>query len=102
MDHFYNPWIQDVDHSSFLPPTLHHQFTDSSGNGGRSGSGSGGGGELKDGKATSASKNHSEAEKRRRDRINAHLTTLRKLVSNSDKVSNGVEFSIKPVINGNI
>ncbi|KAJ9545901.1 hypothetical protein OSB04_025608 [Centaurea solstitialis] len=96
--HFYNPCIQDFDQfsnwdhssSSFLPPNLDHQFTYSDhrgGNGGSSGGGSsGGGGGLEDGKATSASKNHSEAEKRRRDRINAHLNTLRKLVSNSDKM----------------
>ncbi|PWA89490.1 hypothetical protein CTI12_AA110420 [Artemisia annua] len=38
------------------------------------------------GAGSSASKNHSEAEKRRRDRINAHLATLRRLVSNSDKM----------------
>ncbi|KAL8199796.1 hypothetical protein R6Q57_013364 [Mikania cordata] len=42
--------------------------------------------EQRNGKVGSASKNHSEAEKRRRDRINAHLATLRKLVSNSDKM----------------
>ncbi|MFS7949823.1 putative transcription factor bHLH family [Helianthus anomalus] len=44
------------------------------------------GGDQVDGKVGSASKNHSEAEKRRRDRINAHLATLRKLVCNSDKM----------------
>ncbi|KAI3691874.1 hypothetical protein L6452_31676 [Arctium lappa] len=38
-------------------------------------SGGGASHQLEDGKARSASKNHSEAEKRRRDRINAHLTT---------------------------
>ncbi|XLR04777.1 hypothetical protein HN51_059650 [Arachis hypogaea] len=36
-------------------------------------------------KATSASKSHSQAEKRRSDRINAQLTSLRKLIPKSDK-----------------
>lgn len=36
---------------------------------------------------SSASKSHSLAEKRRRDRINAQLTSLRKLIPKSDKVS---------------
>ncbi|KAI3751273.1 hypothetical protein L2E82_22321 [Cichorium intybus] len=49
------------------------------------GNGGQGGGEWEDGKGSS-SKNHSETEKRRRDRINAHLATLRKFVSNSDKM----------------
>lgn len=35
----------------------------------------------------SASKSHSQAEKRRRDRINAQLATLRKLIPKSDKVN---------------
>ncbi|XP_015961678.1 transcription factor bHLH51-like, partial [Arachis duranensis] len=34
----------------------------------------------------SASKSHSQAEKRRRDRINAQLATLRKLIPKSDKM----------------
>ena len=38
-------------------------------------------------KATAASKSHSQAEKRRRDRINSQLSTLRKLIPKSDKVS---------------
>lgn len=38
-------------------------------------------------KAASASKSHSLAEKRRRDRINAQLSILRKLIPKSDKVS---------------
>lgn len=37
-------------------------------------------------RAASASKSHSQAEKRRRDRINAQLATLRKLIPMSDKV----------------
>lgn len=37
--------------------------------------------------ASSASKSHSLAEKRRRDRINAQLASLRKLIPKSDKVS---------------
>ncbi|KAI3757842.1 hypothetical protein L6452_05385 [Arctium lappa] len=95
MDNFYSPCIQDApfvdqfgnwDHSSFLPPTLHHQFTGNSDDHGGNGGGGASHDQLEDGKARSASKNHSEAEKRRRDRINAHLTTLRKLVSNSDKM----------------
>ena len=38
-------------------------------------------------RAASASKSHSQAEKRRRDRINAQLATLRKLIPKSDRVS---------------
>lgn len=37
-------------------------------------------------KAAVASKSHSEAEKRRRDRINSQLTALRKLIPKSNKV----------------
>ncbi|XP_010253805.1 PREDICTED: transcription factor bHLH51-like [Nelumbo nucifera] len=37
-------------------------------------------------RATAASKSHSQAEKRRRERINSHLTTLRKLIPRSDKM----------------
>lgn len=37
-------------------------------------------------RAAAASKSHSQAEKRRRDRINAQLATLRKLIPKSDKV----------------
>lgn len=37
-------------------------------------------------KATAVSKSHSQAEKRRRDRINAQLATLRKLIPKSEKV----------------
>ncbi|CAN0909758.1 Transcription factor bHLH51 [Linum grandiflorum] len=37
-------------------------------------------------KAASSSRSHSQAEKRRRDRINAQLTSLRKLIPKSDKM----------------
>ncbi|PSR93213.1 Transcription factor like [Actinidia chinensis var. chinensis] len=37
-------------------------------------------------RAASSSKSHSQAEKRRRDRINAQLATLRKLIPKSDKM----------------
>ncbi|XP_061351740.1 transcription factor bHLH51-like [Gastrolobium bilobum] len=37
-------------------------------------------------RATSASKSHSQAEKRRRDRINLQLATLRKMIPKSDKM----------------
>lgn len=40
-----------------------------------------------EGKTIAALKSHSEAERRRRQRINAHLSTLRNLVPSSDKVS---------------
>lgn len=42
--------------------------------------------EVEEDRAASASKTHSQAEKRRRDRINSHLATLRKLMSKSDKM----------------
>lgn len=38
-------------------------------------------------KTIAALKSHSEAERRRRERINAHLATLRGLVPNNEKVS---------------
>lgn len=47
----------------------------------------------RDDKAAMALKNHSEAERRRRERINAHLATLRTMVPCSDKVSASVSFS---------
>lgn len=37
-------------------------------------------------KALEALRNHSEAERRRRERINGHLTTLRNLIPGTDKV----------------
>ncbi|XP_076906722.1 transcription factor bHLH51-like isoform X2 [Bidens hawaiensis] len=77
----YNNW----DHSLVSPSE--NQFSDSDRGGGEgSGGGNGGDGAMDDGKVGSASKNHSEAEKRRRDRINAHLATLRKLISSSEKM----------------
>ncbi|CAI9091752.1 OLC1v1026858C1 [Oldenlandia corymbosa var. corymbosa] len=39
-----------------------------------------------DGRAASSSRSHSEAEKRRRDRINAQLATLRRLIPRSEKM----------------
>ncbi|XP_010277769.1 PREDICTED: transcription factor bHLH30-like [Nelumbo nucifera] len=41
---------------------------------------------MSEAKAIAALKSHSEAERRRRERINAHLSTLRKLVPCSDKM----------------
>ncbi|GFS33555.1 hypothetical protein Acr_00g0029240 [Actinidia rufa] len=43
------------------------------------------GGVIED-RSVSSSKSHSQAEKRRRDRINAQLATLRKLIPKSDKM----------------
>jgi hypothetical protein len=45
-----------------------------------------GGGEREE-KAATALRSHSEAERRRRERINAHLATLRSMVPSTDKVS---------------
>ncbi|KAA8539558.1 hypothetical protein F0562_026250 [Nyssa sinensis] len=42
--------------------------------------------EIAEEKAASSSKSHSQAEKRRRDRINSQLATLRKLIPKSDKM----------------
>jgi len=42
--------------------------------------------EICEAKALAALKNHSEAERRRRERINGHLTTLRGLVPSTEKV----------------
>nr|GME12653.1 transcription factor bHLH51 [Ipomoea batatas] len=53
--------------------------------------------EAGDDRALSASKSHSEAEKRRRDRINAQLATLRKLIPKSEKVT-----SLKPYYHRNL
>lgn len=48
---------------------------------------------FQDDKAAMALKSHSEAERRRRERINAHLATLRTMVPCSDKVSASVSLS---------
>lgn len=42
--------------------------------------------EISEAKALAALKSHSEAEKRRRERINGHLSTLRGLVPSNEKV----------------
>lgn len=44
-------------------------------------------GEGSEAKTVAALKSHSEAERRRRERINAHLATLRGLVPSNEKVS---------------
>jgi hypothetical protein len=47
---------------------------------------------ISEAKALAALKSHSEAERRRRERINAHLDTLRGLVPCTEKVSICVSF----------
>lgn len=42
--------------------------------------------EISEAKALAAMKSHSEAERRRRERINGHLATLRGLVASTEKV----------------
>lgn len=49
-------------------------------------------------KAASVSKSHSQAEKRRRDRINAQLGILRKLIPKSDKVDLSLSLSLYPFL----
>lgn len=44
-------------------------------------------------KSVAALKSHSEAERRRRERINAHLTALRGLVPSNEKVDGFFFFS---------
>lgn len=102
MDDFVWSWTQnsDVDQynnwdQSLVSPS-ENQFSDSDRGGGEGSVGGNGvvDGAMDDGKVGSASKNHSEAEKRRRDRINAHLATLRKLISTSEKVINYILFLV--------
>lgn len=50
---------------------------------GKKGVGKGG---LLDEKAVTALRNHSEAERRRRERINSHLSVLRGMISGTEKV----------------
>jgi Helix-loop-helix DNA-binding domain len=52
----------------------------------RIGKKSGGQGGLLDEKAMIALRNHSEAERRRRERINSHLAVLRGMISGTEKV----------------
>ncbi|KAI7755762.1 hypothetical protein M8C21_014250, partial [Ambrosia artemisiifolia] len=99
-DFAWSSWTEDAVFDKFYKwsnecladPSVNHGGEGSRHSGG-SGTKDGGGGsgcvygnELEDDKVGSASRNHKEAEKRRRDRINAHLATLRKLVCNSDKM----------------
>lgn len=83
-------WSQFSDHSHFPPQILPPNISDSSSASFQysefqpwsfpvEGS-------LED-RAASASKSHSQAEKRRRDRINTQLANLRKLIPKSDKVN---------------
>ncbi|KAL4287281.1 hypothetical protein AHAS_Ahas19G0170500 [Arachis hypogaea] len=53
-------------------------------------------------RAVSASKSHSQAEKRRRDRINAQLTSLRKLIPKSDKCNKLILHMDKAALLGSV
>ncbi|MCI37792.1 transcription factor bHLH30-like, partial [Trifolium medium] len=54
--------------------------------------------DISEAKALAALKNHSEAEKRRRERINGHLATLRGLVTSTDQKNFLKIFYLKIVI----
>ncbi|XXG76957.1 hypothetical protein AAC387_Pa08g1209 [Persea americana] len=51
---------------------------------------------LAEGKLKAALESHSTAERRRRERINSRLTTLRSLMPNTDKV--GLSPNIKKIV----
>lgn len=54
--------------------------------------------EIMDAKALAASKSHSEAERRRRERINNHLAKLRSLLPSTTKVSQVIEINYDTLI----
>lgn len=54
--------------------------------------------EIMDAKALAASKSHSEAERRRRERINNHLAKLRSILPSTTKVSIFIAFNFSHII----